>query len=260
MDGGLVEALHRVRAVADAAVIAFDFDGTLAPVVPSPPDARATPEAVERLAALTASYRRVAVVSGRPVAFLAAQLPPAIDLIGLYGLERRQGGAPVDHPDAARWRQAVARAVAAAGAAAAPDGPLAGLVVEDKGLSLTLHVRTRPELETEAGLLAARLGAETGLQVRSAKRSFELHPPVAVDKGTVLEELAVGASAVVYVGDDVGDLPAFDALDRLSAAGVTTVAVVVGGPELPASLADRGGVHVLAGQHEVVGVLAALGA
>ena len=49
--------------------------------------------------------------------------------------------------------------------------------------------------------------------------SVELHPPVAVDKGTVLAELASGLAAACFIGDDAGDLPAFDALDELAEAG-----------------------------------------
>jgi trehalose 6-phosphate phosphatase len=62
--------------------------------------------------------------------------------------------------------------------------------------------------------------------------SLELHPPVSVDKGTVVEERTEGLAAVAYIGDDAGDLPAFDALDRLAARGLHTVKVVVHTPDV----------------------------
>jgi trehalose 6-phosphate phosphatase len=61
--------------------------------------------------------------------------------------------------------------------------------------------------------------------------SVELHPPVEVDKGTVVEELVGGLPTACFLGDDVGDLPAFAALSRLAAAGRATFRVVIDSPE-----------------------------
>jgi trehalose 6-phosphate phosphatase len=210
---------------ADTAVL-LDFDGTLAPIVEDPAAARPLPGVAEALAALTASYGRVAVVSGRPVAFLAAHVPAAVDLVGLYGLERRTGGSLVEDPVAAAWRATVDAAVAEARRSAGE-----GIEVEHKGLSLTLHVRRRPERAAAARAWAEATAARTGLQARPAKMSVELHPPVAVDKGTVVEELAGDLGGVGFVGDDVGDLPAFAAVARLGAQGRRAVRVVVDSPE-----------------------------
>ena len=82
------------------------------------------------------------------------------------------------------------------------------------------------------------------LAVRSAKASLELHPPVTADKGTVLEAAAADMASVCFLGDDVGDLPAFDGLDRLAATGVHTVRVAVSTPEAPAEVLARADVVV----------------
>jgi trehalose 6-phosphate phosphatase len=89
------------------------------------------------------------------------------------------------------------------------------------------------------------------LEVRPAKMSVELHPPLHVDKGTVLVDLAdlsrvgeVGGGPVCFVGDDVGDLTAFDALDRLASTGRPTLRVAVAGPETPDELLGRADVVV----------------
>jgi trehalose 6-phosphate phosphatase len=75
--------------------------------------------------------------------------------------------------------------------------------------------------------------------------SVELHPPLHVDKGTVVVDLArVGGGPVCFVGDDVGDLTAFDALDRLASTGRPTLRVAVAGPETPDELLGRADVVV----------------
>jgi len=208
---------------------------------------------------LAGSYRTVAAVSGRPVAFLARHLPGSVTLSGLYGLESLVDGVVQDHPEAERWRQIVHEAAVACGAEAEPGGSLEGMGVECKGLSLTLHVRTHPELEAAVGAFAAKVAATSGLESRPAKRSVELHPPIGVDKGTALRALSAGARGAVYVGDDLGDLAAFDALGALVSEGALDIGlrVAVGGPELPDEVRRRV-TAVLAGPEAVPDLLRAL--
>jgi trehalose 6-phosphate phosphatase len=210
-----------------------DFDGTLSAIVDRPEDAAPLPGVVEVLDRLAGSLGRVAILSGRPVAFVGRFFPPSVAVAGLYGLEQRIGGEIRDHPMAGAWREVVADVVASA-----VSGP-AGMRIESKGLSLTLHYRGRPELAGPVEAWARGQATRSGLELRAAKMSFELHPPIAADKGTVLAELAQDLSAVAFIGDDVGDLDAFDALDRLDTAGVHTVRVGVRGPEQAAAVVDR---------------------
>ncbi len=217
-----------------------DFDGTLSPIVPRAADARPLPGVGEVLVDLTRLAGRLAVVSGRPVSYLAEHLPDAIELHGLYGLEARIEGEIRERGGAGRWRPVVDEVAASAVEAIGPSG----IDVEHKGLSLTLHFRRAPDAEDEAVVWAREAAARSGLQVRAAKRSLELHPPVAVDKGTVVEDRSEGLSAVVYVGDDVGDLPAFHALDRLAARGRHVVKVAVRTPDLSDELTADADHHV----------------
>lgn len=167
------------------------------------------------------------MISGRPLAFLQARLPDAVTAVGLYGLEARRLGELVIDPDSSRWRADIAAAVAGA-----LDLLPAGVQVEDKGMSLTLHYRRRPEAGPEIERLAQELARRTDLVVRPAKMSFELHPDVHTDKGTVLRWLADGHDGpVVFMGDDVGDLAAFGVLAELAAEGRSTLAVAVLGAE-----------------------------
>jgi trehalose 6-phosphate phosphatase len=214
-----------------------DFDGTLAPIVDDPAAARPLPGAVEVLHRLSARFAKVGVISGRPVEHLVAQLGDGLWLSGLYGLETIEHGRLIVAPAGAAWRSAVGASVARAVDAF-------GDAVEPKGLSLTLHFRTRPENGPAMRAWAEGEARRSGLVVRSAKASVELHPPVHADKGTVVEAVAAGLAAVCFLGDDLGDLPAFDALDRLAAAGVHAVRVAVSTPEAPPEMLERADVLV----------------
>jgi trehalose 6-phosphate phosphatase len=255
----LLGALEPLRAQPDRTALLFDFDGTLAPVVDDPPAAAASPQVLELLDRLAGRFARVAVISGRPVAFLVDRLPPSVWLSGLYGLEQRTDAGLVLHPAAAEWQVPVAAAAADLEALAGTGGPLAGAVVEPKGASLTLHWRTAPAIEPLAQRAAAEVAVRHGLTVRAAKASAELHPPVAVDKGTAVDELLDGRQRALFVGDDVGDLPAVRALRSAAAGGQLDHAVVVavGSPEAPAELLDEAD-EVLDRQDQVADLLTAL--
>lgn len=221
-----MDALARLRSSPATTAIFLDFDGTLAPIVADAENARPLPGVPELLLRLEATFGVLAIVSGRPVAFLATHLPASLELHGLYGLEASVGGVPAQHPDALAWRTVVDEVVAGA----RTDGPM-GVDVENKGLSLTLHFRRRPDLAETALAWATDAAERSGLELRTAKMSLELHPAVAVDKGTVVEARAAGMTAACYIGDDRGDLPAFAALDRLAAAGLAAVKVAVRTPD-----------------------------
>ena len=162
-------------------------------------------------------------------------------LSGLYGLEfvEDEGGDVQAIEEAAPWREIVEE-VAAAGDAALP----AGISVERKGLCLTVHHRRDPSLEPESRAWVDARAEETGLVVHPARMSFELRPPLQRDKGTVLAEAAAGRRQVCFLGDDRGDLTAFDALDRMAAEGATVLRVGVDSSEAPAELLERADVVV----------------
>jgi trehalose 6-phosphate phosphatase len=131
-------------------------------------------------------------------------------------------------------RPAVDAAAAAADASAPP-----GVGVERKGLSVTLHVRPAPEHEAWARHFAEAEAAERGLALYVGRYSFELRPPLAIDKGTVVGTLVADLDVAAFIGDDRGDLVAFDALDRFAADGGTAVKVAVRSAEAPPELLER---------------------
>jgi trehalose 6-phosphate phosphatase len=191
----------------------LDFDGTLAGIVEDPRDARPLPGVPQLLADLAVPFAQVAVVSGRPTAFLKEVLgsPPGVVLAGLYGLERALRG-----PEHDKWA-AVIDGVVAEATAAAPSG----VYVEPKGLTTTLHWRRAPDQKDWVVAFAQRQHDERGLDVHEGRHERELRPPIKVDKGTVVRSLAEESAgrlhAVAAFGDDKGDLPAFAALHELTA-------------------------------------------
>jgi trehalose 6-phosphate phosphatase len=226
-----------------------DFDGTLAAIVDDPASSRPLPGAAEVLASLAHRVGRVAVISGRPVSVLGRFFGPSVTLSGLYGLQRLVDGRREDHPDALAWAPVVDDVVARA-TAEGPDG----MRVEHKELSVTLHYRERPDVASAVEAWAVEASERTGLERHSARMSVELHPPVAADKGTALVDLSAGLSSVCFIGDDVGDLPAFAALDHLATTGVTTVKVAVASAEQDPRLAQAADL-VVPGPEAVVDLL-----
>jgi trehalose 6-phosphate phosphatase len=216
------------------AAIVVDYDGTLSPIVEDAAAAQPHEGVLELLERLRDRFAIVAVVSGRPVSFLAPLLPEGLVLAGLYGLEVADAEGRRDHPQSGNWREVVDDVAGRAEV----RGPV-GVVVERKGLSLTLHYRGAPEQEAATEAYAADEAHRSGLVARPARMSWELHPPIEVDKGTAVLELADGARAVAFAGDDHGDLPGYDALDELDRQGVATLRIAVDSPEAPLELLDR---------------------
>jgi trehalose 6-phosphate phosphatase len=221
------------------AAVFTDFDGTLSPIVDDPAAARPLPGSAEQLGELARRVGRVGILSGRPVSFLTPLFDPAILLVGLYGLELVVGGRRHDHPLGGTWREVVDDV-----AASARSGLPGDVLVEPKGLSLTLHYRGAPGAADAVLAFGGRQALRSGLVCRPAKMSVELHPPIDVDKGTALLDHTAGLASVCFIGDDEGDLPAFDALDRLADEGVHTVRVAVTGEETSAALLARADVSV----------------
>jgi trehalose 6-phosphate phosphatase len=204
--------------VADPATTALvtDFDGTLSPIVEDPAAARPLDGVGELLDRLSRCFGVVAVVSGRSAGFLVEHLAPAgtgtsrVRLIGLYGMEEAGPDGSVRLTAAAEpWLPVVGGAADRLRA----DAP-AGVLVEVKGAAVTVHWRRAPGGE---GWVTGRVAEEalrSGLVPHPGRASIELRPPLEIDKGTVVRDLTDGCRAACFLGDDLGDLPAFAALAR----------------------------------------------
>ncbi len=239
-----------------ASAVLTDFDGTLAPIVPDPAMAAPLVGAPEVLAALTRRFALVAVVSGRPVSFLARHLAgagPALRLFGAYGLEWIEHGTLHHAPEVEPWLAPVAQVVEAARVEFAATA----VGVEDKGCSVTVHWRQAPGEAGRARDFAREWAQRTGLTLQPGRMAVEFRPPVGIDKGVVVERLARGCAAACFAGDDAGDLAAFAALDRLALEGTRTVRIAVADDETPPELAAAADI-VTAGPVEALALLHAL--
>lgn len=199
--------------------VGLDFDGTLAPLAARPELAElpeAARAAVKRLAA--APGVKVALVSGRSLKDLRSKARlRGVFFAGNHGLEVAAGSWRWRHPGLPKALKALRKARAAAKAlcAGAP-----GSWVEDKALSLSVHVRAvedpRAERRLAAGLARA-LGGLDALTLSRGKKVYEVRPAVDWDKGRamllMMRRLAPGAAAA-YVGDDRTDEDAFRRLGR----------------------------------------------
>jgi trehalose 6-phosphate phosphatase len=208
------ELLNRLDALARAPLllVASDFDGTLAPIVPEPSMAEASRETVVALRALSQMLQtQVAVISGRALRDLAARTGEIEDLhlIGSHGSEFEAGFA---EPLPAEARTLLERMKGFVADVAARTG---GSRVEEKPAGLAFHYRNADEHAGAAAVTAILQGpgAWPGAYVRHGKKVIELSV-VKTNKGEGLRRLRqrLGAAAVLFLGDDVTDEDAFETL------------------------------------------------
>jgi trehalose 6-phosphate phosphatase len=219
----------------DRTALLVDFDGSLSPIVDHPDDARPLPEAVDVLTRLARGLGRVAIVSGRPVGFLARHLPvDGLTFVGLYGMEQSIGGRYSVDPRVRPYLGAVAAATAELEAQLPRD------VIEPKsGISVTLHWRPVPDQAERILEVARAVGARHGLAELRTRMAIELRPPIDIDKAAPARALVEGFDVGAFAGDDYGDLPAFAALAEEARAGRLQRAVRIGvhSSEAPPELA-----------------------
>ena len=198
-------------------LLTSDFDGTLAPIVGNPADARPLPAAADALSALAdVPDTTVALISGRALAVLRelSGAPPTVHLVGSHGAEFDTGGQersdsgnvpgfthPIDGDLLAR--------IIAELRSIAEGRP--GVAVETKPASVALHVRNASAADGEAALAAAEAASQHwGAHATAGKAVLEF-AVLRTDKGEAVDILReqCDATAVVFLGDDVTDEKAF---------------------------------------------------
>jgi len=226
-----------VRAAAET-VVGLDFDGVLAPIVDDPAAAHIHPDAGAVLVALAAQVLAVAVVTGRParqaldlggleaVGNAIGDAGKELYLFGQYGNERwsstnRRVISPRPPHGLATFIADLPRLLRRAGAEDAH--------VEEKGLAVAVHTRRLDAADAAFDrLLPAlrELAASHDLVVEPGKqvievRSHGMHKGLVVDK--LVEDLDAGG--FVFIGDDLGDIEAFEAVTALGKQGKATLLV-----------------------------------
>jgi trehalose 6-phosphate phosphatase len=226
-----------VRAAAET-IVGLDFDGTLAPIVGDPAEAHIHPDAGPVLVDLAQQVLAVAVVTGRParqaldlggleeVGNAIGDAGKELYLFGQYGNERwsstnRRVIGPRPPHGLATFIAELPRLLRRVGAEDAH--------VEEKGLAVAVHTRrlADPEEAFEVLLPALReLAASHDLAVEPGKQVIEVRSP-GMHKGIVVDRLVeeLHAGGFLFVGDDLGDLEAFDAVTALGKDGLPTLLV-----------------------------------
>ena len=238
----LADALVRSRhaLAASPAGLLTDFDGTVSPIVADPTAARLVPGADGALATLARRLAVVAVVTGRaPLDARRMTGVPGLLVAGNHGTEwlEPDAGAAVPSPNATRVRLAISEAIDRLPA-------LDGVIVEDKGLSATVHYRSAPDPEVARRALLAAIGRPpSGVEVRPGRMSLELRPIGLGDKGAATRAIIerFGLRGAVVMGDDVTDLDMFAAVAETRDAGrLRGLIIGVGGSdeEVPPAVSD----------------------
>ena len=233
----------------------FDFDGVLSDIVEKPFDARPAERAREALDALAERFKLVAVVSGRGAGELLTWLGDGIEIWGIHGAQRTFEGEVLLSERAEPYSELMDRVRTDAEQRVGELG-IEGALVEDKGVMFTIHYRAtsdRVAAKHALDAIAEELAAGYGVVASPQKMAIELRPPVEFAKSQVILQRAREATltAVAFVGDDVVDLPGFDALDTLENEGVTPFRIAVDSDEAPPELLKRADL-VLAGPAAVV--------
>ena len=254
------QVVDALRPLLSGALIATDFDGTLAPIVRDPDSSRPVDGAVPALAALADRGARISLITGRDARTVVRlggfDAIPGVLVEGLYGLEQWTAGelhSPDVPPEIEQLRRSMPDWLAEHGADE-------GVWVEDKRLSLVVHTRRTADPASALRRLqepAEQLAAQLGIELHTGRDVLEFRLP-GYDKGGALRRLVdqLEPAAVLFAGDDVGDLPAFAMIAQLRAGGMPAWSIAAASAEIP-EVADAADVTV-DGPDGVVAVLRAL--
>jgi len=259
----LQQLVEPLREAPEESAVLFDVDGTLAPIVEDPAQARVPEPTRAALQRLAGRFALVACVSGRRS--LEARCLVGVEELtyaGNHGLEVLAPGEQEPALDASLGD----RVNAARELALDLDTETlraVGLRLEDKGPIQAFHWRGAPSelaAEARAGEIAER-AQRAGLEPRWGRKVLELRPTANVDKGTAVRRLLErpGLELALFAGDDRTDLDAMHALRSLVEGGQLRRAVCIGvaSEEAPPALAEEVDALV-AGPAELVAVLGLL--
>ena len=240
---------------AERVLALFDFDGTLAPIVDRPELAALPPRTREHLSGLTERYRFIAgVVSGRGLEDVSTKVGiPGLVYSGNHGFEMAGPGFSFVHPQAGQLRE-VQRELFQELAESLADIP--GVLVEDKGLTLSVHYRLTPEglapdLRRRFQNLVKPYVDSGALRTASGKMVLEVRPNLDWGKGRAIAELQrrfPDETLTMFFGDDATDEDGFAVVQEGDG-----IAVFVGAARQPTTALYR--VDSPAEVGEVLGLL-----
>lgn len=259
----LSDEVGPLREAAKQTAILLDVDGTLAPIVNRPADARLPQETQTLLAQLRDRYALLAAVSGRQ-ALAARRVVGRDDIyyVGAHGAELLNPGEdePQLDPELTAWSGQIKTFTAKVVRERLRNVEIR---VEDKDVITAFHWRAAADVQNARAYLeeVAREAEDEGLWIHWGRKVLEIRPPVKIGKGIgvrrLLEEHSV--TNALYAGDDTTDLDAFAVLRELEQTGTLTNAITVGvdSDEAPAAIGSEADI-VVDGPEGVAELLAGL--
>jgi len=195
-----------------------DVDGTISQTAPTPQQASVSPLCYHYLSLLCSHLALVAAISGRPAAEVKDMVKiDGIVYIGNHGLERWTEG----HSEFAKDVQDYSKVVKDAIKELTPLLSIKGVIIEDKGITATVHYRLCPEPQSAEKLILAAIEDSPrarSLRIIQERMAIDLLPPVEVNKGMATLDLIRGYNlqGCIYLGNDTTDIDAFRAIHAAS--------------------------------------------
>ncbi len=211
----------------------LDIDGTISPLAATPPEA-VVPEDIRDLLRGLSRLAHVVIVSGRTLVDARRML--AVDsliYVGSHGLATWIDG----HEELDASVRPYVRFAQQAMVELAPLRRIDGILFEDKGTGLAIHYRlTRDATQARADILRgiAASGSAAHFDLLEGVKVVELRPRLGLNKGTSVRSLVnrFRLEGLIYAGDDVTDIEAFEAVRDLRRGGrVDAIAVCVLHPD-----------------------------
>ncbi len=240
--------------------LAFDIDGTLSPLVPTPDEAQLYPGAADLLAQAK-KYAHVCIITGRAVTDGAKMVNvDGLTYIGTHGLEWSDG-LPASHP-VELLPEALAYVAPGQKLLDIADkqlGSLPGIIVQRKQVGGTIHYRRSADPEQTRARIFATLtepAQQTHMRLRDGKYAVEVLAPLSIHKGQALQRYVKqhALQSIIFAGDDRTDLDAVLEIAQLRQQGLAAYAIVVQAPDtLPELLAHAD--RVVQGVGEMVQLL-----
>lgn len=208
---------------AEHILLLIDYDGTLTPIVKKPELANLSPQVKECLQGMAESpHLTLGIISGRTLEDLQEKVGiGGIIYAGNHGLEIEGPGITYVNPVAKKAKpllhslcQDISKELA----------DIKGAIIEDKGLTLSLHYRLVDEAQVgELNRIfceiAKSFAAPGRIKVGKGKKVYEVKPAVDWDKGKAIAFIAQNLSwesepLTIFLGDDITDYDGFHMVDN----------------------------------------------
>ncbi len=194
--------------------IITDVDGTISQIAPTPQQAQVSPLCRHYLSLLCHHLALVATISGRPAAQTKNMVGiDGIVYVGNHGLERWAD----EHSELTQEAKNYPEVVSAVIEQVTPLLSIEGIVIENKGITASIHYRLCPEPESARRAILAALQKSPQarkLRIIQERKAIDILPKLDVNKGTATQDLiqSYNLRGGIYLGDDLTDVDAFRAI------------------------------------------------